>query len=438
MSELNTPQAKPTQKFATGQKRLLIRMSIGLFTVAALFFGFQYWKEFIKDPDVGTISTKDWIAATEYLTKGSQAVVFQPDGKKISSPDHKDGATEKDIVWRPDGNRLFYVSDRDKEIFQVIRWNLARSSTQVRSFGTRGKARVDFGAGAQVETAKTALLVAGGFVLEFDPKTGDTKQVLPPLDVANAASTGHGESGATNQFDAMYANFGTSFKDARWDAARQSITAIMRHDVGEVLVYQSLIPVESETGKHLPPPQMLIAGNKVEFDIGPNGEIVYSVQDFRLIDKNNIPKEWINKQGELELPFKNGLFVFKASSDPAKPSQPVPILASQKDESLLMKPKFSPDGRMIAVIAGKLDDNAQFLSQRLAIIAPGSNDQANAKSIVTGVVNDFSWSPDGSKLAFTMTEGDSRPIYTIKPDGSAREKITNSGRYAEPRFSPQQ
>jgi Tol biopolymer transport system component len=59
-----------------------------------------------------------------------------------------------------------------------------------------------------------------------------------------------------------------------------------------------------------------------------------------------------------------------------------------------------------------------------------------ASMILKGAVYEPAWHPDGNRIAFAMSEGGNRPIYTINRDGSDRKKVTSEGRFGHPKFSP--
>src|SRR5262245_38026520 len=102
--------------------RLELRLVLGLFAIAALVLGYQWWRGIKSDPDFGQANTVGMIGAIEETADGDQAVVFKPDGTKIPSAGYRQGAVDRNFVWRPDGERAFFISDRGQGI-HIFRWN---------------------------------------------------------------------------------------------------------------------------------------------------------------------------------------------------------------------------------------------------------------------------------------------------------------------------
>lgn len=80
------------------------------------------------------------------------------------------------------------------------------------------------------------------------------------------------------------------------------------------------------------------------------------------------------------------------------------------------RPKFSPNGEMIAYLRGVSD---------IYLI---NSDGTNELRLTTDQVqkSNFSWSPDGTRVAFNEDGGGYSEIFTIHIDGTNQIKITNS------------
>ena len=121
MSQNATATTKPQPKIS---QRMLLRFAIGLIVLAALFYGYQWWKDYTKDPDLPLENdTAGMIAALQLGEEGNQVVVFTKEGELRKSPGYQPGKNDKELTWRPDGNRLFFTSDREETSFHVYRWN---------------------------------------------------------------------------------------------------------------------------------------------------------------------------------------------------------------------------------------------------------------------------------------------------------------------------
>ena len=98
-------------------------------------------------------------------------------------------------------------------------------------------------------------------------------------------------------------------------------------------------------------------------------------------------------------------------------------------------PTWSPDGQRIASVSTDGAAGGDRQSRVHIIAADGTN-----LSIVDLVANRFSaefpprWSPDGTRLAFTVIERDTYGIYTVQADGSGLERLAETR--SNPAWSP--
>ena len=112
--EPNPPAPSNTLVEPESVKHQKLRLAIFGLTLAALIVAYQLFKKFSVDPtDLLATNTVGMIAAVETRGDGSQAVIFDANGKKIESPEYKDGINDRDVAWSLDGNRLFFSSDRE-------------------------------------------------------------------------------------------------------------------------------------------------------------------------------------------------------------------------------------------------------------------------------------------------------------------------------------
>src|SRR5687768_18530704 len=85
-------------------QRAIKRLAIGLFIIAGLILGFQFLRGKALDPYGGGSKDSSGMVAAIMRTKdGARAVVIQPGGDVMLSPNHRPGANDRDLVWRPDG-----------------------------------------------------------------------------------------------------------------------------------------------------------------------------------------------------------------------------------------------------------------------------------------------------------------------------------------------
>ena len=152
----------PVQLEPTGRRRLLLRTSVFLFSLAAIYFGYQTFQRFMVDPDLGTFASEGMVAVVESGPNGSRAVLLDRDGKELFTSGPLATSSDRDLVWRPDGQRLMFTSDREKNVYQLFRWNPGANKVEARTVGTSSKARPVFGPPGFSMTAWTGLVVTGG------------------------------------------------------------------------------------------------------------------------------------------------------------------------------------------------------------------------------------------------------------------------------------
>lgn len=406
-------------------KRMMNRYAFGLLTLAVIVGAYQALKTCGKDIDLPLqVDTAGMVAAVQLQDRGSKVVVIGPDGTIRSVPEGKEGVVERDAVWRPDGNRVFFVANRDTEAFSVYRWNLGSDKVELRSETKANQSQPTFGAPGSDRANDAVLLLAGGKVLELDTVTGRTLQVLPPV----PKEIGGGEEGAKDQIEALYKTFGTSFRAAQWTFDKRFVVAVMRREDGnETLIVQELGEVR---------PLPVVAGKKIDFTISPTSDqIVFTVLDYMWIDPAQAPPEFI-KNGVATTPYRHGLFLL----DPTKPAAEanVPVMASKQDDVAFGQPAFSPDGSMIALVGGTYKGEGDLETKGLMVLPAEAGGGQAMSLVIQGAVREPSWGPDNETIVYVLPQGGRRALHSIKKDGSDPKNLTgDKGDFAWPRMSPQ-
>lgn len=422
------------QKHPKIVQKLLLRTFLLLVAVAGVFLGIQYVLNWREDPDTGTIDSDGMIAALELNDDGQQVVLFDKAGAKVPSPDYKPGKSDRDIVWRPDGNRVFFSSDRTDGAYHLFRWNPGSEKVDQKSTGTLSKFDPSFpivdisDAAATKLAGDTALITQGGFVLDFNIRKSTSQQLLPP---PGGVTTGADEeSGGSGQFDSVYKKFGNAFRTARWIKGQEYIAAIMKADEGEVLIIQKLRATQDS--ELLPRP--VFGGDRIDMDVDPKtGNVVFTVLNFQFPDKENIP-ETNMKDGKAVKPFIHGIFVMDPTN--AGTDSLIPIAISQDDKMAFGPVSVSPDGSQIATTTGKYD-GTNFSPAGLAVMPLQPGGMQAGTPVVGGEIYELSWHPNGQTLVFIKRVGSERAIFKINKDGSTETKVSDGGNFMTPRFSPQ-
>ncbi|MBL8060409.1 MAG: PD40 domain-containing protein [Chthonomonas sp.] len=411
-------------------ERLLLRFAIGLLLLAGLVFGINWLRSFGRDPDkILTADTKGMMAALQFEGDGTRVVLFDTEGKKIEVKGWSQGNHDQKPTWRPDGQRLFFSSDREDETFHIFRFRPGGDAPERRSVGSRSKGTPWFGPAGYAEINESAILVAGGSevgsVCEYSAVDGSIRQILPPT---GDTSTGE-EGGTVNQASAIYSRIGESFKEAKWGKDRRFVIATMKREDGEILLIQDFEP--DAQGK-MQPPVPIAAGNSITFDVGPDGAATICVLDFQWIDSENIPEEFI-KDGKAVRPFAHGVIYV----DPSKPGSSQVIFATKENESVLAFPAVSPDGTQVLYSNGKLGPSGEFEPLQLIVAKPGGVATEGAAITPHGVF-EATWTPDSKSILYARPLGGVRPIFQVDPrDGTEKRLTHDDGEYAFPTLSPQ-
>ena len=105
-------------------------------------------------------------------------------------------------------------------------------------------------------------------------------------------------------------------------------------------------------------------------------------------------------------------------------------VAITRGTTMSARPDVSPDGQWLA-----FDSQGSFEQVDIFIIRTDGSDRIQ---LTSDIVMDRQprWSPDGSRIAFYSDRGGSLEIWTVKPDGSQFEQVTDTGNAFDPVWSP--
>ncbi len=427
----------------TNQK-LLARFSAGLFLLAIFFYGYQWIRNRAADIDVGTVDTRGWIAAIEYLPGGAQAVAIKPDGTVLKSSGYvtNKGWADRDVVWRPDGNRIYFASNRvdpqqpNVQAYNLYRWNPGKDLVERRTMGKISKLDPSFASGIPSEDNLNPLMVYGGKAWELDASRGEATQVFPvkPTSEKNAPQ----DLRDPNAIEGQGSGFGTGdvkVRLARYFAGKTWVAVIRKTEEGDRLEVQKVGSNKRED--HL----TLAAGDHINIDVDPkNGRLFFEVLGFQWPDVNDIPPQFM-QNGVAKKPFRHYIWFFDASVGHLNEQ---PVVASQDDKTCFSQLSVSPEGTMIAVTAGPYKGNGDYETRTIHLF-PAKAGAARegyqvfpASGSANFMISGLTWNPTGHQVAFIESGQGEKVIATVDDDGRNFKELTKGqGNFGFPKFSPQ-
>lgn len=413
-----------------------MRSAIGVIVLAGLIFAFQWYKSRESDPYGGSsMDTTGWVAAIETVGDGQHAVAFKQDGTLVQQPNPPAESQDRDPAWRPDGNYLFFSSNREKGKPTMFRWFPdGRGSAEMRSPpGPVQDAPFFLASEADRGGSATGLITGSGTVMEYDPKKPALHQVLPPPDPKNREQEGKNGEGQMSPFEALYNRFGTSFRVAKWTPDKKAVFAVMRRETGEILIYQKLDYNPDKPGDSAPKP--IVAGDRVDFDIDQTTGLVFlTIQNFQWPFSDQVPPQFI-KNGKATVPYRHAIAIF----DVSKTAPMQVIVKSDVDKDVFGTPAISPQGDKLAVVHGSYAGSGNVTPDSILMFGLAGDVKGQAGKVAVGEVFEPNWSPDGKKLAYAKRESKTvRSIYVADvTNGVTERRSPNTGVFGNPVFSPQ-
>ncbi len=369
--------------------------------------------------------TSQMIAALAITPDGSQAVVMDTKGTITKSAAYTQARTDRDITWSPDGNRLFFISDRKEDSFHIFRWDPQRNAEpEQRSIDKAGRSNLVFDPRTATDADLSGLVMVRGTVQEFFPVNGKSSQILPPSKQRVEVEPG---GGAGNTFELLYNRFGKSFRVARWVKDRRFIAAVMRQEErGETLLIQDF---ELDKDGKLRPPMQVFAAERIEIDVDTKSGVLVAnvIEATPPLGDDGKP---------LKLGFIHGIFII----DPSKSGKEVatPVLLSPELRRCATEVKCSPDGSSLLLVAAEYTGDGNGKSIGLVSCPLVAGGGSSGSLLVPGTVSNPTFSPDGTKIAFIKREGANRAVFIADANGSNARNLTGtSGDYSRPLFSPQ-
>lgn len=408
-----------------------LRYLFAILTLVLLVFVYQRFVSQTRTADPGDFKSSGYISAAIQTEDGFQAVLIGPDGTIKRSPGYVEGAVDQPPVWSPDGQRVYFISDRDNGESHVFRWNPVSDAVERRTIDKRTKSYIDFTVPGD-KANSTALVISGGTILELEPLAGTSKQLLPPQKLD---AKGQGEGGAMGQFEQLYASLGTSFKVARWSKDKRYIMAVMRREVGEVLICQDISGLpDLDISDPKSRPILIAAGEKIEFDIDPvSGDVAYTLQAFQWPDPRQVPPEFMDK-GKAKNPFRHMIGIYT----PGDPSSKPPVAVAMDDKFAFGHPRVSPDGQAVLVSVGPYRGSGLMDATNLVVMPfKTGGGSENVTTLVNTPAVEAEWSPDGRKITYIGQAETRRTLFVLEMGSEPKKVTSEQGNLRGPQFSPQ-
>lgn len=405
------------------------------FVIAILVYGYQWLKDRDADIDIGSVQSKGWIGMISLKNSGSVAAVLKPDGTIIEAKDAKPDSTDRDVVWRPDGNRIFFSSDRESGAYNIFRWNLASDVVMRRTLGKISKSDPSF---LPDPKETNPLFVYGGLIWELDPKSGKASKKFPPDDGTKKGEVALNEEGSGENVGSFGMGAEIKARTARYIGDREYIAFIRKNDEGEQLVVAKADSAKPEDRK------IVAVGEKISFDVDQvNKRVIYTVAGFHWPNPAEVPPQFIKKD-RMTVPFQHLVALYDVTSKAS--FGPTDTIATSADDKVAFSSvQVSPDGKTLVLLVGPYASGG--VEGRMLVRMPAKNFGSKEGGVIAptpnvkldGVIYTPSWSPDSSKVVFAVAAaGGKRDICEINADGSGFTNLTNGkGTYTSPVYSPQ-
>jgi hypothetical protein len=430
-------------------RKLATRGIIGLFAIAAIVWLYTFLKHTGSDIDTGAVNSVGWIATLRRTEgDGFQAVVIKPDGSILESPGYVKGAHDQHLVWRPDGNRIFFSSDREDNAYNLYRWNLATNVVERRTLGKLAKTDPSFPQSGELkgDDGVNPLFVFQGMGWQLDVKSGSGSQMVPTPTGKNEQSTlERSEDAAGGSLGAFGAGTTTRFRSVRFFKGTNWFAAIKRTNDGEAFVIQKNGADPEKPDEPGAKPTSLYFADKIQMAVDPaTGKVVVAEIGFQFPPNQPIPEAAIDpKTHVIHKPFRHAVMLFDPEAPPETGNLPVAI--NRGDNYTFTQPAISPDGSTLLLTLGPYVGGGQYGAPYLTAMPCTPNALGNMTKLYpqkAGKGAPFllapSWSPDGTKIIFTEYTSKTSVLKVINKDGSNPQAVAEGkGNFGPALFSPQ-
>ncbi len=403
-----------------------------------LFAGWLYWKN--SYGAIGRVakldtSTAGYVAFVRTESDGSSDIyIVKDDGTDLKALTG-DGAPKRAPCWSPDGTRLCYAQEARAEgaaTYQLF--VLGQGSPKQATYGSLSKDMPQW-----KPDGKQIAFLTGGAIKVISPNGSDLEQVYPRPARGNSPVAGSESDQPPDDADGLRRPPITWF---RWSPSGGSVAGV------QVLEGENAAAVGQANwwGRHT---------NEDEERIGvvePESIVVLphlDAEPIRLPGANRVSFGWYpdGRRIAVALDTRKGRHAVVAFRTDEKDLPVAPILTAAAYTVSAENPVVSPDGAQIAVELWRMESAENRFPMGIGILPaePGQpitveneKDIAKITLVVSGDARMPRWSPDGSKLMYTMVGAKGgTDIWVVKPDGSGKVNLTKGvGDNFDPTWSP--
>ncbi|MGI8922594.1 MAG: TolB family protein [Fimbriimonadales bacterium] len=408
-------------------RSILLAIAAGLLVAGAIWLRSR--PQGLPLADFPAVDSKGYIAALKETGSTYRLVSIDPKGA-VSELAGGEEADDREIVWKRDGRRVLFVSNRAPNgSYQIFEWLPDRDNdaTQLTPSGA-GRQNPWFTLGG-----RAFMYSSQGDILSTTYPKLVTSRVMPPSEEQST----EGESGdhvhqpgeTHNPITVAWnivskALEGEAFTAGYLDRSGKYFAGSYATNRGQAFVIQDMEPADEKDALAMAP----VAGETIDIAMHPTApQAVVAVINFRYPILSAIRKEKLKPDGSVTRDFVHAVFIAGL-----KEAKLTPIFFSQDGNQFMESPAISPDGTKVALVAKqKSGEKTTTIGLLIAPIERGGVGKADI--VASGNVSEPSWSPDGEYLAF-IKDGD---IYTVQQSGGGEKNITQGkGKFRTPLFSP--
>lgn len=407
-----------------------------LLLFVALFGGWWMWKNHYGL--IGHIagipeSTVDQIAFVKQGANGTDLYLVSADGSKPPTALVEGRGDVQSPTWSPDGKKICFSGQPDSgesvdPTFQLFL--VGKDKPQQITYGTLAKTRPQWRAGDDVIG-----FLSGGAIKTVRANGDDLRQVYPiPHRGAPSESGEESEAEALGKrppielfswspngkalvaVQVMEGEDAPTAGDPNWFKKRTD-SPVSDGMVGVTVEPEAVILLRSLEDEK---PLLLTAAKKVGVAWTPDSErIVLSLSS-------------THKQ--------HALVVMRVDD-----RLPKPLLVATGYTVLPENPAVSPDGTQVAFEVWKLDSAENRLLLGIAVMPLDTASPIKIEKLtdlnkiplkIKGQAKEPKWSPDGTRILYTMPGPSGRDLWVAKADGSQRVRLTRDGDNFDATWSP--